>query len=83
MTGVQTCALPISSSWRSKVLLKLKEGVKTPSELSRESNLSYSHVSDILSDLMSMKIVVCKTPNLRKGKIYAITKLGEEVLQGV
>lgn len=72
-----------SSDWRFRVLLALKESVKTPSELSKEVKISYSHISDLLNELGEMKLIACKTPNLRKGKIYAITKLGKDVLKEI
>jgi len=28
-----------------------------------------------------MKLIECKNPNLEKGKIYSITKLGKEILK--
>jgi len=72
-----------SSEWRSKVLKILKENMKTPSELSEEANISSSHISEVIKDLEKMKLIECKNPNLRKGKIYAITKLGKEILKGI
>lgn len=72
-----------SSDWRLKILKKLNKGVKTPTELSKEADISTSHVSEMITELVTMKLIECKTPNLRKGKIYSITKLGKEILKEV
>ena len=69
-----------SSEWRLRVLKILNENMKLPSELSKEANISSSHISEVLSNLEEMKLIECKNPNLRKGKIYSITKLGKEIL---
>ena len=69
-----------SSEWRLKVLKVLNENVKMPSELSKETNISTSHISEVIGELEKMKLIECKNPNLRKGKIYSITKLGKEIL---
>ena len=70
-----------SSELRLKVLRILDTGVKTPSELSKESSISSSHISDVIRELEEMKLIECKNPNLRKGKIYAITNLGKDILK--
>jgi len=69
-----------SSNWRLRVLIILNENMKTPIELSKKANISSSHISEVIKDLMKMKLIECKNPNLRKGKIYAITKIGKEIL---
>lgn len=70
-----------SSEWRFKVLKILRENMKTPSELSKEASISSSHISEVIKDLGEMKLIECKNPILRKGKIYSITKLGKDILK--
>ncbi len=70
-----------SSEWRFRVLKILKSGLKLPSELSKEANISSSHISEVIRDLKEMKLIECKNPDLRKGKIYSITKKGKEILK--
>ena len=72
-----------SSEWRFKVLKILKENMKTPSELSKEADISSSHISEVIKNLKEMRLIECKTPNLRKGKIYCITKLGKDIFGGL
>lgn len=70
-----------SSEWRFRVLKILNSGLKLPSELSKEADISSSHISEVIRDLREMNLIECKNPNLRKGKIYSITKLGKDILK--
>ncbi len=72
-----------SSNWRLKVLKVLENNMKLPSELSKEVNISSSHISEVLKDLEDLKLIECKNPNLRKGKIYSITRLGKDILKDI
>jgi len=69
----------LSSTYRQKIVHCLKEGPKTPKQISLKSRLHLSHVSSNLKDLANRDIVKCLTPDLRKGKIYGLTKDGEEI----
>jgi len=73
-----------ASSYKLSILRSLEEkGQMTPTSLEKATEIKFSHVSDTLKDLVELKLVVCITPELRKGKIYAITDLGKRVLQEV
>lgn len=57
----------------------LAEDPKTPKQVATETNLYLSHVSKTLSELMSSGTAVCLTPELRRGRIYELTKDGKEI----
>lgn len=71
-----------ASSYRLRILKILLKEPKTPRELEKESNIKISHVSKVLKELSEMKLIECKTPKLRQGKIYAILPLGRKMLKG-
>lgn len=71
------------SSYREKVLIDIKEKIKTPSRISKSTNISTSHVSTALKDLMDNGLVICLNPEKKQGRIYRITKLGKEVLEHI
>ena len=73
----------LSSTYRQKIVLSLKGGPKTPKQISLESRLHLSHVSSSLKDLGNNSIVKCLTPDLRKGKVYGLTKDGTEIAEKV
>ena len=70
-----------SSEWRHRVLRILSQEPKTPMELVKEADISSSHISEVLKDLRDLKLIECKTPDLRKGKIYSPTQLGKKILK--
>jgi len=72
-----------SSEWRLKVLKILQGNPKMPMELSKDANISSSHISEVIKDLKKLKLIECMNPSLRKGKIYSITKLGKEILKKI
>lgn len=69
----------LSSTYRQKIVSSLKESPKTPKQISLKTKLHLSHVSSTLKDLVSNNIAECLTPDLRKGKVYGLTKDGKEV----
>ena len=71
----------LSSTYRQKIVLSLKEGPKTPKQVSTDTKLHLSHVSSTLKDLVSSDVVECLTPDLRKGKIFGLTKDGREIAE--
>jgi len=69
----------ISSNYRKKVVMNLSEGPKTPKQIAVEVNLYLSHVSKTLNELQKSEIAVCLTPELKRGRIYELTKDGKEL----
>jgi predicted transcriptional regulator len=72
-----------ASKNRLNILLSLSEALKTPSGLSTDLDLHLSCVSKILGELAEMKLVECKNQRLVKGRIYGLTKLGQETVQEI
>lgn len=71
------------SSYRERVLIDIKEKIKTPSRISKSTNISTSHVSTALKELMENGLVICLNPEKKQGRIYRITELGKEVLEHI
>ncbi|MEM2100119.1 MAG: ArsR family transcriptional regulator [Thermoproteota archaeon] len=69
----------IASNYRKKVVLSLAKGPMTPKQISMDSKLYLSHVSRILNELLMKKIIECLTPDLKRGKIFALTRDGKEI----
>jgi len=68
------------SSYRLKVLKSLDDEVKTPTTISKDSNLRTNHVSTVLTQLKEKNIIECINKDVRKGKLYKTTDLGRKVL---
>jgi len=69
----------IRSKRRKDILLSL-EKARTPTEIGNKVKTSVSHVSRTLSDFQDKDIVECVTPEQKVGRIYKLTKEGQEVL---
>lgn len=59
--------------------MALDSGEKTPGHIAKQTDLHLSHVCTVLTELAKRGIVVCLTPNLKRGKIYALSQEGKEI----
>ncbi len=69
-----------SSEYRENVLLSLDTKPKPPKDISEETGYYLSHVSNTLSKLQDRGLVECLTPDRRKGRLYASTDSGREII---
>lgn len=70
-----------ASEYREKVLLSLAEKPRPPKEISEETGYYLSHVSNTLSDLREHGLAECITPDRRKGRLWAATDRGDELVK--
>jgi DNA-binding MarR family transcriptional regulator len=73
----------LASPRRLRVLTTIQEGVVTPKMISTRLSMPTSHVSKVLRELERLGLVECKTPDLRKGRIFSITSSGSQIMQTV
>ena len=69
------------SPYRTNTLKSISDGLKIPSEIAKEINVSTSQVSAALSDLKKHDLVICINEEIRKGRLYKCTDLGKEILK--
>ncbi len=70
----------LASKHRTSVIQALSKANTTPKEISIISKIPLSHVSNLLRELTDDGLVVCLTPKLKRGRIYALTQTGKEVV---
>ncbi|MBI4177121.1 MAG: helix-turn-helix transcriptional regulator [Candidatus Aenigmarchaeota archaeon] len=70
-----------ASSYRVKVLSRLAETPRMPTQLSKELDIKMSHISRTIRELVNSGLVESLTPDLRKSRVYGITRVGKEVLE--
>lgn len=70
----------IASKTRKSILLKLDDTPRTPTFLAKDLNINLANVSRALSELEGRGIAVCLTPEQKVGKIYSLTKKGNDIL---
>ena len=72
-----------ASSYRSKIIKSLEGKKLTPMELAKDTNIPLSHVSNTLAELLEKDLVDCLTPELKKGRLYDLTKEGRSILKNL
>ena len=51
-----------------------------PSRIARKINLSLNTTSRAIRELEKREFLICKTPNIKIGRIYQITEKGKKIL---
>ena len=62
-----------------RIVIEAMNKPKMPSEIRKETKLSITHVSKVLKSFTEMGIAKCLTPDVRIGKIYALTERGKRI----
>lgn len=70
-----------ASNRRASIIKYIDYNLKTPKEIGDALNIRTNHISNLLADLRSHGLVVCVTPNVRKGRLYKLTDNGNKVLK--
>lgn len=66
-----------------QTVLKTLTTPQTPASIHKKTKLSLNTVSRALRELNKEKLVVCKTPGLKIGRVYILTSLGKKVLDNL
>ena len=70
-----------ASQHRTNVIKFINYDLKTPKEIGDALGVRTNHISNILASLRNHNLVVCATPNVRKGRLYKLTDDGSKVLK--
>ncbi len=73
----------MASKHRTSVIRALSKNNLTPKEISLGNNIPLSHVSNLLRELTDDGLVVCLNPQLKRGRVYALTGPGKEVASAI
>lgn len=68
---------------REKVLKDLKEELKIPTKISKNTGISTANVSRALQGLKQKNMVICLNEEANQGRLYQITEFGLEVLKHI
>ena len=68
------------STYRTKVMKSLDGEVKIPSQIAKDTDIMQNHMSATLKQLKEHELVECINPEVRKGRLYRLTDLGEEIV---
>lgn len=60
-------------------ILKSIDKPKTPKQISQQTNIKFSNVSDVLRALSDKGLVICLNPKDKTGRLYELSKKGTEI----
>ena len=69
------------SSYRAKTVKSLQNEVKTPTKLAADTGIRTNHMSKVLKELKESGVAECINEEVRKGRIYRLTSVGEEIVE--
>ena len=69
------------SKYRTKTMKSLEGEVLIPSQIAKNSGIKTNHISKVLSELKAHELVECINPEVRKGRLYRLTDIGEDVVK--
>ena len=68
------------SSYRVKTVKSLKNEIKTPTVIANDTGIRTNHISKVLKELKETGIAECINEEARKGRMYRLTSVGEEIV---
>ena len=68
------------SSYRAKTVKSLKDEVKIPTQIAKDAGIRPNHISKVLSELKAQGIAECINEEARKGRLYRLTDVGNEIV---
>lgn len=69
------------SNYRQNVLKALENDVLMPTEIAKRSNIKTNHVSKVQAELKSKGLIELINPEVRKGRLYRLTDVGDELVK--
>ena len=67
------------SSYRVRTVKALKDDVKIPTVIAKDTGILPNHVSKVLKELKDANIAECINEEARKGRLYRLTGTGETI----
>lgn len=78
MNGLELAGFILRSEYRKKVFLSLVKPIM-PSKISKNLNIRLTHITRELRYLKEKNLVECINPNEKIGRLYRLTKKGENL----
>ena len=68
------------SSYRVKVIKTLENYPKIPKDIAADCGILQNHISNVLTELSNLGLIVCINPEVKKGRLYRLTKKGKKII---
>ena len=69
------------SKYRTRVMKTLDGNVKMPSVIAKDTDIYQNHISGTLKQLRDKGLVECINPEVKKGRLYRLTRKGEDMVE--
>lgn len=64
-------------------ILKVMDKPKTPKQISEQTELKFSNVSDVLRKMSKEGIALCLNPEEKTGRLYTLTSKGKKLREQI
>ena len=54
--------------------------VKIPTQIANDADIRINHISKVLSELKAKEMIECINEDQRKGRLYRLTSIGDEIV---
>ena len=71
------------SSYRAKTVKSLHNEAKIPTVIAKDTGILPNHMSKVLKELKDAGVAECINEDSRKGRLYRLTPLGDEIAQNL
>ena len=68
------------SSYRVKVIKTLENYPKIPKDIAADCGILQNHISNVLTELSNLGLIVCINPEVKKGRLYRLTKKDKKII---
>ncbi|MBQ2831119.1 helix-turn-helix domain-containing protein [Methanobrevibacter sp.] len=68
------------SSYRTKAAKTLKDDVKTPTKIAKDTGIRRNHISKVLRELKESGVAECINEEVHRGRLYRLTSVGDEIV---
>lgn len=69
------------SSYRTRAVRSLEGDVKTPTKIAEDVGIRRNHISKVLRELKTSGVTECINEEVKKGRLYRLTDLGDEIVK--
>lgn len=76
---ISAISLVKASKYRQQIVVMLHNTIFTPAEIQQKLDIRINHVSLYLKELKDANIVVCLNEDTKKGRLYTLSHLGNEL----
>lgn len=76
-------AFVMISSYRVKTIKALSDSESIPTKIAKDSGIRRNHISKVLRELKEIGAVECINEEAKKGRLYRLTDVGEEISKNI